>query len=130
VALRIAQVKSVAPDDSFAARHARLLPEWPPRSPVAQEALTSAGDVIRALSSTGAIIGIQREEKRRGLWIGVPEEIAPKWLWLDEIRPDASWKGPLGYKLKSITAIEVGTRYLTALERVAGTTPPSRSDLV
>jgi hypothetical protein len=34
------------------------------------------------------------------VWIGVVDEVAERWLWLREVRPDATWrKRPRGYQL-------------------------------
>lgn len=118
-----ADVLSVSIDGTFAGRHVRQLPDWPPRSPVSEDALTSVDETVRAMAEVGGLIGVQQEGKRWGIWIGSPEEITAKWLWLDEVRPDASWKGPLGYKMKKITSVQIGTRYLTALAAVAGVAP-------
>ncbi|GIF22351.1 hypothetical protein BJ973_002674 [Actinoplanes tereljensis] len=55
-------------------------------------------------------------------WIGVAAEITRGWLWLQEVRPNATWcKRPSGYKLRRITKVFVSDRYLTALAAIAGT---------
>ena len=58
------------------------------------------------------------------MWIGVVHEITKPWLWLREVRPDATWhKRPRGYELRRITKVSVSDRYLTALAAIAGTEP-------
>lgn len=116
MALRVRDVAGVGADTTFAASFASRQPEWPPTFPPGVRG-DSIVDVLEALGAGGALLGIQKEHERSALWIGQLDEIRAKHVYLHEIRPDGSWHGaPLGYALRSITAIETGSRYLRALE--------------
>lgn len=120
VAVRLGDIKSVRRDTSFQARMSRRLPEWPPSPPNSSVDLDSTAGVLRTLGAENVLIGAEKERERTGMWIGVVFEISKRWLWLSEVRPDASWlPAPLGYKLKAITAVTVGGRYLVGLRTIA-----------
>ncbi len=68
---------------------------------------------------------MEQERRRWGTWIGTVEDLDSRYLWLYEIRPDASWHDvPLGYKFRRITKIVVANQYQTALATVADERPP------
>jgi hypothetical protein len=125
-AVRVKDVGRVRRDRSFESVHARTQPEWPPAYP-RPIGLNDVRDVLRDLDSSASLIGIQREGKvRSAKWIGRLDEILGKWAYVHEVRPDATWHdAPLGYKLTSITSVEIGSRYLVALGEIGGTEPPS-----
>lgn len=75
------------------------------------------------MSALSPLIGIEQERRHHSAmeWTGVVDEAAKGWLWLHEVRPDATWrKHPLGYKLKRITKVNISDEYLIALETIAG----------
>ncbi|NYG99455.1 hypothetical protein FJ656_03330 [Schumannella luteola] len=123
IAVRIRDITGVEWDTSFESRFARTLPSWPPTAP-GEPGLDSTSEVLAYLGDHHAPIGIEKETERRALWIGAIESIDRKHVWLDEALPDASWRGPLGYRLKRITSVHAGGRYLAALAVVAGQIPP------
>jgi len=124
VALRIRDIERVKANRSFASVHVLTEPEWPPGFP-RPVGLDDTAVVLRDLDASDSLIGIQNEQERSAIWIGRLDEILGKWVYLREVRTDASWhESPLGYKLKSITSVEIGTRYLVALAQVAGAEPP------
>jgi hypothetical protein len=126
VAFRAKDVTSLTRDKSFETTFAKTRLEWPPSFPVPLDLDSTAG-LIRGLAEGGRLIGIQKEKKRRATWIGRLDEVASTLVYLHEVRPDASWHSePLGYKLKAITSVEVGTNYLVALAAVAGKDPTAR----
>jgi hypothetical protein len=123
VAFRAKDVTSVARDESFETAFAKTRPEWPPSSPRPLNLDSTAG-LIRDMADGGRLIGIQKAKERSATWIGRLDELDATLVYLHEVRPDASWHSePLGYKLKSITSVEVGTNYLVALATIAGTGP-------
>ncbi|MFJ8894232.1 hypothetical protein ACIRCZ_06580 [Leifsonia sp. NPDC102414] len=84
----------------------------------------STAEVLRAFSARSSLIGIEKERERSAMWIGEVDGIASKRVWLTEVRRDATWHAqPLGYRLRAITAVSIGTRYLRALAEVAGPAP-------
>ena len=116
IACRLRDVVRVGLDKTFASSHASLQPAWPPTSPPGVRG-DSMVDVLEGLGAGGALVGIQKEHERSALWIGRLDEIRKKHVYLREVRPDGSWHGaPLGYALRSTTAIETVSRYLRALE--------------
>jgi hypothetical protein len=125
VAIRVKDVVKVNKDSSFEARFVETQPEWPPTAPGGVDLGTTAC-VITGLSAISPVLGIEQERRFHSqmTWIGVVDEITKGWLWLHEVRPDATWKKrPLGYKLRRITKVNISSRYLTALAVIAGTEP-------
>ncbi|MEU4244932.1 hypothetical protein [Actinoplanes sp. NPDC026619] len=125
VAIRVEDVVKVKKDSSFAERFARTQPEWPPTAPADLDLDTTAG-LLRGMSAISPLVAIEQERRFHSsmMWIGVVHEITKRWLWLREVRPNATWhKRPLGYKLRRITKVSVSDRYLTALAAIAGTGP-------
>jgi hypothetical protein len=120
VAFRLRDVRSVARDRSFESRFAATRPEWPPSPPGVVD-LTSTKRMLRTLSATGPLIGIEKENEREATWIGQIVEIRPGWVALREVRPDARWrKKPLWYQVGAVTSASVGTHYLRGLAAIAG----------
>ncbi|MDK8173504.1 hypothetical protein QP735_13310 [Curtobacterium citreum] len=125
IAIRLREVHSVRRDTTFAARAARLRPEWPPSSlvPAGIDLDTTAG-VLRTIAAEGELIGIQTDQRLYALWIGLLHEVTRRWVYLHEVRPDASWRDvPLGYRLGRIDTVEAGGQYLRGLRTVAGRGP-------
>lgn len=125
VAVRMRDIVSVNPDSTFEGQFARTQPQWPPRAPNAIGLDTTSGP-ITSLAAISPLIGIEQEDHFTSTmqWIGTVTEVSDGWLWLREVRPDATWhEQPLGYKLDRITKIEVVDRYLSALAAVAGDPP-------
>ena len=122
---RLSDVVHVRRDKSFEEEFARTQPEWPPSIGFTIN-LDDTGAALRALADNFPLIGIEKDHERSAMWIGEVEELGGKWLWLMEVRPDASWHSkPLGYKLKSITTISAGTHYLVGLHGIAGSSSDS-----
>jgi hypothetical protein len=125
VAVRLRDVVKVRSNRSFEGRFAQTQPTWPPTPPDVMD-LDTTGGLVRSLSRVSPLVGIEQERRYDKMlrWIGVVEQVGGGWLWLHEVRPDATWhEEPLGYKLKHITKVVISDRYLTALADVAGTTP-------
>jgi hypothetical protein len=122
---RVKDVVKVKKNSSFAERFARTQPGWPPAAPTDLDLDTTAG-LLRGMSAISPLRAVEQERRfhSRMAWIGVVDEVAKRWLWLHEVRPDARWrKEPLGYKLRRITKVCISGRYLTALAAIAGTGP-------
>lgn len=118
-AIRTRDVSKVRDDSSFEGRMSRLLPEWPPKPPADGIDLDSTSGVLRTIGN-GGLVAIEKEREREAMWIGLIESVTKKWLWLLEIDPKAQWEpAPLGYKLKAITSISVGGRYLAGLQTIS-----------
>ena len=125
VAIRLKEVLQVKADTSFEGRFAQTQPQWPPTAPAGID-LGTTGGLIKSLSQVSPLIGVEQERRHSSAmeWVGVVDEVRDGWLWLHEVRPDATWhEQPLGYRLKRITKVEIADRYLTALATVAGTVP-------
>lgn len=126
-AFRLKDVGRVHRDTTFQSRFARTQPEWPPTPPPVD--LDSTVGVLRSLATFAPLVGIEKANERDALWIGVPVKVGPKWTWLHEVRPDATWQHkPLGYKTRQITNVQVGDHYMTALAAMAGERPSPGSD--
>lgn len=121
-AFRLNDVERVRRDTSFEGRFARTQPEWPPSSPPVD--LDSTAGLVAALAACSPLIGIEKANERRAIWIGTLHKAGRKWTWLHEVAPDGSWDDkPLGYKTRRITNVQIGTHYLTALAEVADDQP-------
>jgi hypothetical protein len=126
VAIRVKDVVKVKKDSSFAEHFARTQPEWPPSAPADLDLDTTAG-LLRSMSAVSPLLAIEQERRFSLMWVGVIDEVTRRWLWLHEVRPNATWhKRPLGYKLRRITKVVISDRYLTALAAIAGTAPTHR----
>jgi hypothetical protein len=120
VAFRLGDVKRINRDMTFETAFAKTQPEWPPADPY-EVGLSSTKDVLEALGRGGALIGIQKDNERSAIWIGRLDEVRKRFVYLHEVRPDATWhSAPLGYKVKAITTVEVATHYLQGLAAIAG----------
>jgi hypothetical protein len=123
VAFRLDDVKRVRRDTTFETAFAKTQPEWPPADPF-NIGLDSTKEVLEGLGSAGALIGIQKYNERSAIWIGTLDEVRKRYVYLNEVRPDATWlTAPLGYRLKAITTVDVATHYLQGLAAIAGTRP-------
>ena len=123
IAFRLKDVQKVKRDTSFETAFAKTQPEWPPRGPADVDLGTTRG-VIEGLSGEGTLLGVQKEHERAATWIGTLDGFTEKRVYIREVRPDASWhEEPLGYRLKAITTVETGGRYLHGLGTIAGTGP-------
>lgn len=126
VAVRLHDVVTVKRDPTFASRFAQAQPEWPATAPIGIDLAGSRG-LLESLSRVSPLLGIEQERRHHSAmtWIGVVDEIRKGWLWLHEVRPDATWhRQPRGYKLSRITKVAISDRYQTALAAIAGTRPP------
>jgi hypothetical protein len=87
-------------------------------------------DVIEAAASSAPLIGVHSEQhESEPMWIGRLEGTRKKRFGLLFINPDGTWDSePDEYRYKDITRVEVGSRYLEALERF-GDAPPPPSDV-
>ncbi|MBW8764622.1 MAG: hypothetical protein JF592_18925 [Microbacterium sp.] len=123
LAFRLRDVKRIRRDKTFETTFAKTQPEWPP-TPPDEVGLNSTSEVIDGLPHGGVLIGIQKDNEWEAIWIGKLDELWKRVVYLHEVRPDATWHpAPLGYKLKAITTVEVGTRYLQGLAAIAGDGP-------
>jgi hypothetical protein len=123
VAFRLSDVKRINKDKTFETTFAKTQPEWPPSYPDELD-LDGTAELLQGLSRNGALIGVEKDKERSAIWIGKLDEVISGVVYLHEVRPDATWHpAPLGYKLKAITTVEVGTHYLTGLAAMAGAGP-------
>ncbi|WP_435743625.1 hypothetical protein [Microbacterium sp. PMB16] len=127
-ALRLKDVKRVSEDETVATPFARSSPDWPP-SYSSEIDLDSTTGVLNGLGQSGGLIGIQKEFERSAMWIGTLDSIRGRFVYLHEVRTDATWyPEALGYRLTAITSVETGSRYIVALSAIAGDGPESGSD--
>ncbi|WP_350352750.1 hypothetical protein ABS642_06995 [Microbacterium sp. A8/3-1] len=128
VAFRVKDVKRVTDDESVAATFAQTLSDWPPVCSDLLD-LDSTVGVLNGLGHSGQLLGIQQERERDSLWIGILDEIIGRFVYFHGVRPDATWHPEsLGYRLRSITAVEIGRRYFAALSVIAGEGPERDRD--
>lgn len=119
--LRIKDITVIEKDRSFAAKAVRLQTDWPALAPEQSIDLDSVAALLASVGADGRLFGIEKELERRALWIGTLDEIDEKWLWLNEVTPRGRWKKkPLGYRLRAITRVSFGGRYMDALLLAAG----------
>jgi hypothetical protein len=127
VAFRLKDVSAVKKHKGISASFSKTRPEWPPSSPFGGATFDDVEQVLDAFGADGNMFGIEKEAERKALWIGVLDEVWPKWLWLQEVDFTGRWKTkPLGYKLNAITTVSSGNRYMHALREVAGPPPTIR----
>lgn len=123
VAFRLTDVSDVSREHGFESSFSRGLPEWPAVLDL-EFGLNSTDGVLRSMAAHLPLIAIEKERERPAMWIGEIDEIDTDRLWLVEVRRDATWrKSARGYKLRAITAVSIGTHYLTALAAIAGRAP-------
>ena len=119
-ALRVRDITAVERDKSFAATAIDLLPGTPGSLPDAPIDLDSLVGLVASVGADGRLLGLEKERQRRALWIGTLDEVDKKWLWLNEITFRGRWKKkPLGYRMRAITKISFGGRYMEALQLAA-----------
>ncbi|WP_341994641.1 hypothetical protein [Microbacterium sp. LWH7-1.2] len=131
LAIRLDEIRGVREDSSFESTFARSRPEWPPAPPVPDTELDldSTTRMLTSLLRAGELFGIERNRKYDAKWIGVPNELTRHWLYMWEVRPDASWhEKPLGYRIRTITMVTINDHYQRALAVVAGQPPADPSD--
>lgn len=125
-AIRLREVRRVRKDRSFEPAFARTQPEWPPRPPVDRPVidLDTTSGMLATFLTPDALLSIERDKKYDVLWVGVPNELIDRQLYLWEVRSDASWHdAPLGYPIGSITVVCTDDHYLRGLAVVAGPAP-------
>jgi hypothetical protein len=128
VAFRIRDVTRIKKDRTFETEFAKTQPEWPPAYPHDIRLRTTA-DVIEGMSLGTMLMGLKKENERSAIWIGKFDEIIKRWVYLLEVHPDATWyAAPLGYQLKAITSVEIGSHYLVGLTAIAGDPPAMESN--
>jgi len=128
IAFRLSDVKSIKSNTGISEKFARLQIDWPPINPFTGVDLNSVTGVITGLAAGQQLVGIEKERERDALWIGQLDDIWPKWVWLTEVDSTGTWlPAPLGYRLRRITTVQTGTRYLQALSQVAGNETPKQT---
>ncbi len=123
-AFRIRHVRRVKVTYGFAAQFAQTLPTWPPSCPEGLD-LGSTQAVVRTMAAASPLIGIEREQLRSAIRIGVLEEVTLKRTWLLEVDPAARWSSEAtsGMRNKDLTLVSIDSLYLQALAAVAGPPP-------
>lgn len=122
-ALRIIDLVKIKRDKSFRPQFARTQSYWPPKAPSDVD-LSSTTATLNSLVKDGEIYGIESTLASDVMWVGVTQEITKKYLYLHEVRTDATWYSePLGYRLRDITRVYVDSQYLRAIASIAGKTP-------
>ncbi|MDN3496941.1 hypothetical protein QL996_13445 [Planococcus sp. APC 4015] len=126
VAIRLDDIASVDRVSSFETSFARTQPEWPPAAPAraAELDLDTTSGMLASLLHPGELFGIERNKKYDAIWIGVPDELTRRWLYMWEVSPDASWHAqPSGYRLRTITMVRTNDHYQRGLTAIAGAPP-------
>ncbi|WIB65550.1 hypothetical protein [Curtobacterium sp. MCBD17_040] len=127
IAFRLTDIASVRPDSTFESRAARLRPEWPPSFPRTLDTVnldTTAG-ALRTIPANGELVGVQSNHRYDALWIGVIHAVTRHWVYLHEVRPDATWHDhAAGRRLRRLTVIETDGHYIRGIRSVADSEPP------
>jgi hypothetical protein len=130
VAIRLREIAAIRNSSSFESSFARTQPEWPPAAPARPTTLdldTTSG-MLTSLLLPGELFGIERNKKYDATWIGVPDELTRHWLYMWEVRPDATWhERPFGYRLRTITMVTINDHYQRGLAVVADEPPIDHS---
>ncbi|MHA7239115.1 hypothetical protein [Arthrobacter sp. TMS1-12-1] len=125
-AVRLREISRVRPDRSFEQQFAKTRPEWPPGVPSGRPIpdLDTTSGMLKSFLAPGVLFSIERDKKYDAVWIGVPNELTRRYLYLWEVRPDATWHdAPQGYARRSITVARIGDHYLEGLAAIAGPAP-------
>lgn len=87
--------------------------------------LSSPAEIIRSFARRSPLVTIHREKQRPdACWIGRPERLTKKALFLLQVDPRATWFArPTRYTLASITRIEIDGFYERTLHELAGNPP-------
>jgi hypothetical protein len=119
-ALRIRDVRRVTRDRSFARFFAPTQAWWPPEAP-RPVGLDRTRDLLDGLAGDGRLVAVEQEHRRPDvMWVGTIDEVDGGWLWLLEVKSDGSWHADsLGYRLRHLTKITIGSRYLETLASVS-----------
>ena len=128
-AIRIRDIKQLRRDTSFQPEFAKTRPEWPPTLPTIEGNLDldSTHGMLRSLLRGDHVYGIERDKRVDAIWIGVPNELRKRWLYVWEVDAQGRWHdSPLGYKVGTITTVIFDDHYQTALRAIAGD-PPSEA---
>lgn len=120
VAVRLKHVRDVERSTSFATRFATTQAGWPPVRPEGVD-LDRTSALVRGLATLGELVAVEQEKWVPDvMWVGAVDEVRDGWLWLLEVRVDATWHDEsLGYPLRRLSKVAVGSRYLTTLASVA-----------
>ncbi|MHA7209959.1 hypothetical protein [Arthrobacter sp. MDT1-65] len=125
-AVRLREIAHVRPDRTFEQEFAKTRPEWPPTPLVDRPPpdLDTTSSMLWSFLAPGVLFSIERDRKYDAMWIGAPAELTRRYLYLWEVRPDATWHDvPLGYPLRSITVVRTGDHYLEGLAAIASPVP-------
>ncbi|OIH94484.1 hypothetical protein [Curtobacterium sp. MCBA15_001] len=125
-AIRITDVRRVRDDTSFESRATRLRAEWPPSfpRPLTEVDLDTTAGVLRSMAMPTGLIGIESTRRRNAMWIGALHSLTRHWVYLHEVRSDATWHDvPLGYRLGKVTTVYTDSQYQRGLLAIAGTPP-------
>jgi hypothetical protein len=84
--------------------------------------------MLMSILRADELFGIERDKKYDAKWIGVPNELTRHWLYMWEVRPDATWhEQPRGYRLRDITLVTINDHYQRGLNAIAGPAPADPS---
>lgn len=126
-AFQLRDVRQVRWDTSFESRFAPTQPEWPPVSPGVD--LSSTARVIESLAASFPLVSVEHRDAHGCMWVGRPVRFKRKWLVLQEVEPNGSWDDKLQeHRFRSIFNVEVGNRYLVALNEACDPRPDLQLD--
>lgn len=125
-ALRIKDVTKVRRwRNHFSNGIARSLPSWPPAPPWKIDLETRTG-MLWSMASGGRLVAFYCDDWRDALWCASIHEVRRRWFVVQAVTPTATWNEPEEFRKASVTRVDVGTGYLTALESVTPAEPPLR----
>ncbi len=126
-AFQLSDVRQVRWSAGFESRFAPTRPEWPPVSPEVD--LSSTARVIESLAASFPLVSVEHRDAHGCMWVGRPFLFKRKWVVLQEVEPDGTWDDKLQeHRFRSIFNVEVGTRYLVALNEVCDPRPDVQLD--
>lgn len=123
IAVRLRDVRTVRrAKNRISAEYAPTQPGWPPVPPDGI-VLDDVRSVLTTMAEQAPVIGIEATKPSGVLWIGRLTGVHGRWFGLQDVLHDGTWRGPLGYRLRRVTTVEFGGRYLTAVAAVGGPPP-------
>jgi hypothetical protein len=123
IALHVRDISSLAEDRSFETAFAMTQPQ-PGPDDLATIDLDRTSQMIETMSCLFTLVAVERDRREPGcMWIGRCVGTHGRWVGLLEVRPDASWRKPNGYRTREVTSVSIDRHYLTALAVVAPEPP-------
>ncbi|WP_156188218.1 hypothetical protein [Arsenicicoccus sp. oral taxon 190] len=99
---------------------------WPPATPQRLD-LDRTDVMLVELAARYPVLGLQLRDSDDDLFVGAPALVAEGTLLLHELGPDATWDALSTWRLRDLSRVSVGGRYLTLLADLAPARPEQPS---